>query len=119
MLLYFTKIDFSAFQPPMYFFYVILFYKDISQLSQPPPSTPWFVMLTWFVMLGTDSLSFVFLRYLNSNHLSLFQVLACACDVFLNFPSSNHLSLSDTSSFAKLARFCHADTVCHTWHGLA
>ena len=39
-------------QPPMYFFYVILFYKDISQLSQPPPSTPWFVMLTWFAMLG-------------------------------------------------------------------
>ena len=39
-------------QPPMYFFYVILFYKDISQISQPPPSTPWFVMLTWFAMLG-------------------------------------------------------------------
>ena len=43
---YFTKIFLN------YLFYVILFYKDISQPPQPPPSTPWFVMLTWFAMLG-------------------------------------------------------------------
>ena len=42
------------------------------------------------------------------------------CDVFLKFLNSNHLSLSDTDSrFAMLARFCQKDTVCHAWHGFA
>ena len=188
----------------MYFFYVVLFYKNISQLSQPPPSTPWlscwhglpclawnglprlagtclawicvvmyfwtfgtvitclsqtpthvlpcwhgFVILTRFDILGTDLL--VFLSYPKSNHLSLFQARArvfhaamvvmrtrfamigwerfamlgrdllgvdLCSDVFLNILNSNHLSLSGTDSrFATLARFCHADTVCHTIHG--
>ena len=93
----------------MYFFYVVLFYKDISQLSRPPPSTPWFVMLTWFAMLGVER--FATLGW------DLLGVDLCY-DIFLNFRNSYHLSLSDTEShFAMLARFCHADTACHAWRG--
>ena len=98
-------------QPLMYFFYVILFYKDISQLPQPPPSTPWFVMLTWFAMLGLMRIAMLGWELLGVD---------LCCDVFLKFLNSNHLSLSDTDShFAILARFCQKDMVCHAWHGFA
>ena len=96
---YFTKIFLN------YLFYVILFYKDISQPPQPPPSTPWFVMLTWFAMLGVKRFAMLGWDLLGVDF---------GCDVFLKFLYSNHLSLSDTDSrFAMLTQFCQKDVVCN------
>ena len=87
---------------------MLFYFTKIFLNFQPPPSTPWFVMLTWFAMLGVERFAMLGWDFLGVD---------LCCDVFLNFLNSIHLSLSDTDSrlpcwhgFVMLTRFAMLGT---------
>ena len=83
MLFYFTKIFLN------YLFYVILFYKDISQLPQPHS---------------------IFLNYLNRIlfYKDISQLPLLCYSILQRY-------FSTTSTAALHSMVCHADMVCHAW----